>query len=70
MHKSGDLGKEKGKRKWQTNKENNDENSDKPVGENNAKGNTNGDSKHQHGLKQQRQIMIYNRHILRRMSHP
>lgn len=53
----------------QTKEENNDEDSDEPVGEDDTESNTQGDAKHEHGLKEKGQIIVYNWHFFCWMRH-
>jgi len=56
-------------RERETNEENNDKDSDEPVGEDNTERYTNSYTKHEHGLKNKSQIIVYYRHLFGWVRH-
>ena len=46
-----------------TYEENNKQNCDHPISKHDTEGNSNADSKHEHRLKEQCQVIVYKRHV-------
>ena len=64
------LERERGETNEGTNEEEDDEDGDEPVGEDDAERDADGDPQPEHGLEQEREIVINDRHILSRMRDP